>query len=86
MKERGELIAEYEDLLFNYLKNFTRKQLIEEYEGYFEGNLNKPYVRKYELFNDIMRTEYSYKLDYSIEELEEEIKSLKKIMLKHNNI
>ena len=81
MKKKN-LLQDWEDAQREYYENFNRSQVEESYSEWFGNEIEYyPYMEKYQMIDELIEDELTYRQEDSIEELEDTIQHLNKLIL-----
>ena len=81
MKKKN-LLQDWEDTQREYYEKFNRSQVENLYSDWFGNEIEYyPYMEKYQMIDELIEDELTYRQEDSIEELEDTIQHLNELIL-----
>jgi len=81
MKKKN-LLQDWEDTQREYYEKFNRSQVENLYSDWFGNEIEHyPYMEKYQMIDELIEDELTYREEDSVDELEDTIQHLNKLIL-----
>tara|TARA_R100001440_G_scaffold58112_1_gene77921 strand:+ start:264 stop:515 length:252 start_codon:yes stop_codon:yes gene_type:complete len=81
MKKKN-LLQDWEDTQREYYEKFTRSQVENLYSDWFCNDIEHyPYMEKYQMIDELIEDELTYREEDSVDDLEDTIQYLNKLIL-----